>query len=174
AARGSRALNLQRRSGVAQEGMGSGAFWGHMSHRSIAWILALLLAIAAIAGGLIWLDRESTLVAAARATVERSQGALQLEGVSGSLLRRIQVDRAAWRAGGRDVELDDATLAWSPWWLLLLTADFHDVHVGKATVTVVGAEAETAPLTLLESLHLPLRVRLHNTVIDHLTVVHDG
>src|SRR5215467_12278764 len=146
-----------------------------MSRRSIDWILALILAIAAIAGGLIWLDRESTLVAAARATVERSDGALQLEGVSGSLLHRIHVDRAAWRARGHDVVLDDATLVWSPWWLLLLTVDFHDVHVGKTTVSFVSAEAESAaPLTLLESLRVPLRVRLQNAVVDHLTVVHDG
>jgi len=146
-----------------------------MSRRSIGWILALVLAIAAIAGGLIWLDRESTLMAAARATVERSDGALQLEGVSGSLLHRIHVDRAAWRARGHDVVLDDATLVWSPWWLLLLTVDFHDVHVGTATVSFVSAEAESAaPLTLLESLRLPLRVRLQNAVVDHLTVVHDG
>src|SRR5215469_2277906 len=145
-----------------------------MSRRSIGWILALILAIAAVAGGLIWLDRESTLVAAARATVERSHGVLQLEGVSGSLLRRIHVDRVAWRLSGRDVVLDDATFAWSPWWLLLLTADFRDVHVSKATVTLVSAEGEPLPLTLPESLRLPLRVRFRNTVIDRLTVMHDG
>ena len=142
-----------------------------MSRRSLGWIVVAVLAIAGIAAAGVWLDRESTLVSAARAAVERSQGTLDLEGVRGSLLHRIHADRVVWRSNGREVALDDATLAWSPLWLLLATASFHDVHVAKATVTIAEAPTEPVPITLPETLRLPLRVRVHDTVIDQLTVV---
>src|SRR5262249_7563912 len=47
---------------------------------------------------------------------------------------------------------------------------FHDVHVGKATVTVVGTPTESEPVTLREALRLPLRVRFHDSVIDQLVM----
>ena len=145
-----------------------------MSRRSIGWIAAAVLAIAGVAAAGVWLNRESTLVSAARAAVERSQGALDLEGVRGSLLHQIHADRIVWRSNGREVALDDATLRWSPLWLLLATASFHDVHVAKATVTVAETPTEPVPNTLPETLRLPLRVRVHDTLIDRLTVVRGG
>src|SRR3989442_14581370 len=114
-----------------------------MSRRSLGWIVVGVLAIGGIAAAGAWLDRESTLVSAARVAVERSQGTLDLERVQGSLLRQIHADRVVWRSNGREVALDDATLAWSPLWLLLATASFHDVHVAMATGTT--AEAPTQP-----------------------------
>ncbi|TMH54223.1 MAG: hypothetical protein E6H53_18760, partial [Betaproteobacteria bacterium] len=145
-----------------------------MSRRSLGWIVVAVLTIGGIAAAGAWLDRESTLVSAARVAVERSQGTLDLERVRGSLLRQIHADRVVWRSNGREVALDDATLAWSPLWLLLATASFHDVHVAKATVTIAEAPTEPVPITLPETLRLPLRVRVHDTVIDQLTVVRGG
>src|SRR5947199_9671329 len=47
-----------------------------MSRRSLGWLVFGVLAIAGIAAAGAWLDRESTLVSAARVAVERSQGTL--------------------------------------------------------------------------------------------------
>jgi uncharacterized protein involved in outer membrane biogenesis len=145
-----------------------------MSRRRLGWIIVAVLAIGGMAAAGAWLDRESTLVSAARLAVERSQGALDIEGVRGSLLHRIHADRVVWRSSGREVALDDATLNWSPLWLLLATVSFHDVHVAKATVTVAETPPEPVPPTLPETLRLPLRVRVHDTMIDRLTVVRGG
>ncbi len=142
--------------------------------RRLGWIIAAALMIAAVGAAGAWLARETTLAAAARLAVERSDGALRLDGVSGTLLRRIHVDRAVWRASGRDVVVDDASFEWSPLWLLLATLSFHDVRVGAATVTLVDTESAPVPPTLPQSLRLPLRVRVHDTVVDRLNVVHGG
>src|SRR6266496_84104 len=145
-----------------------------MLRRRFLWIIAAVLVPATIATGVVWLDQESTLAAAARVAVERSHGTLVLDRVSGTLLRRIHVDHAMWRTGGREVVVDDTTLDWSPLWLLLATASFHDVHVGNATVTVAEAQAAPLPPTLPDSLRLPLRLRIHDTTVDRLTFVRDG
>ena len=141
--------------------------------RSLGWIVAAVLTIAGIAAG-VWLNRESTLASAARFAVERSQGTLDLEGVRGSLLRQIHADRVVWRSNGREVALDDATLTWSPLWLLLATVSFHDVHIARATVIVAETPTEPVPPALPQTLRLPLRVRVHDTVVDQLTVVRGG
>jgi hypothetical protein len=145
-----------------------------MSRRSLAWMSALVLAIAAIAAAGAWLNRESTLASAARFAVERSQGTLDLEGVRGSLLRQIHADRVVWRSSGRELLLDDTTLSWSPLWLLLATVSFHDVHVAQATVNIAETPGEPVPPTLPETLRLPLRVRVHDTVVDRLRLVRGG
>jgi hypothetical protein len=143
-----------------------------MSRRSIGWgVVVAAVAIASLTATGAWLDRESTLVSAARVAVTRSQGTLDIEGVRGSLLRRIHADRVVWRSNGRAVALEDSTLTWSPLWLLLATVSFHDVHVGKATVTVSETPTELASLTLPKTLRLPLRVRVHDTAIDRLMIV---
>jgi AsmA family/Uncharacterized protein conserved in bacteria (DUF2125) len=145
-----------------------------MTRRRLGWLVVVAVAVVGIAATGAWLDRESTLVSAARVAVERSQGAIELEGVHGSLLGRIHADRVVWRANGREVALDDATLAWSPLWLLLATVSFHDVHVAKANVTIAETPGEPVPPTLPETLRLPLRVRVHDTVVDQLTFVRGG
>lgn len=126
-----------------------------MSRRRLGWIVAAVFVTAGIIAAGAWLGHESTLASAARAAVERSHGTLDLQGVRGSLLRRIDADRVAWRSNGREVVLEDATLTWSPLWLLLVTASFHDIHIRKATVTVVETPTEPVPNTLPETLRLP-------------------
>ena len=137
-----------------------------MRRRSIAFAVVALLAI--LAGtGLWWLDRPQTLAAAARYAIERSGGQLALDGVDGTLLRRIHVDRVRVNDPTHRIVLDDVTLHWSPVWLLLATASFHDVHIAKTTVTLpVTTEAPKPP----DSLKLPVRVRLHRATVDAVVV----
>jgi hypothetical protein len=145
-----------------------------MPYRSIAWVVVGAAAIGAVTATATWLDRESTLAFVARTAVERSRGTLDVEGVRGSLLRRIHADRIVWRPNGREIALEDATLEWSPLWLLLGTVSVHDVHVGDATVTVGETPSEPVPLTLPKTLRLPLRMRIHDAMIDRLTILQSG
>ena len=137
-----------------------------MSRRQIRWGIAIGAAVALLGATVAWLDREATLEAFAQGAVQRSQGALTLDGVRGTLMRPIHVDRAVWRGDGREVTLDDVTVRWSPLWLLLATVSFDEVHVADATVKVRDTEATPAAPSLPKSLRLPLRVRFHGTTID--------
>ena len=134
-----------------------------MSRRSIliAGVFALVGALAV--GAAVWLDNPRTLVAAARYAEARSGGQLSFDGISGTLLRPIHVGRMEWLDRDRRLVLEDVTLHWSPAWLLLATASFHDVHVAKGTLTVPPGSAN--PSRPPESLHLPLRVRMHDATI---------
>jgi AsmA family len=142
--------------------------------RRLVWSAALGLVVAGAATVGWWLDRDATLAAAARFAVARSGGALQLEGVSGTLLRPIHIDRLVWNDDGQQIALDDTTVHWSPAWLLLATASFHDVHVNAATVTIVDNGERRPPPSIPQSLRIPLRLRFHDTVVDRFVLVRNG
>src|SRR5437879_6007387 len=121
------------------------------------FVAALALLGVLAAGAVWWLDRPQTLLQAARYAATQSADQVSFEGLSGTLLRRIHADRVLWKDGEQRVLLEDVTLHWSPAWLLLATASFHDVHIGNGVVTLPpGSDTPLAPPA---SLRLPLRVR---------------
>src|SRR5690242_5397617 len=69
-------------------------------------VMLVAVAVALVA----WLSRESTLHMAVDTLVKHSEGQLSLDGVSGTLLRPIHVDRAVLKSGNHEFALDDATL----------------------------------------------------------------
>jgi translocation and assembly module TamB len=88
--------------------------------------------------------------------------------------RPIHIDRLVWNDDGQQIALDDTTVHWSPAWLLLATASFHDVHVNAATVTIVDNGERRPSPSIPQSLRIPLRLRFHDTVVDRFVLVRNG
>jgi len=129
--------------------------------------LAAVMLIAVLAALVVWLSQESTLHAAADTLAKRSDGQIVLDGVSGTLLRPIHVDRAVFHSGRYEFALDDATLRWSPFWLLAGVVAFEPVNVSRVRV-VRGADE---PAQLPQSLALPVKLRLEHVAIGKLAFV---
>src|SRR5437763_369333 len=136
--------------------------------RRAAGVLAVALA-AILVGLVVWLSREQTLVAAAAALVERSHGQIALDGVSGTLLRPIHVDRAMLRSGRYEFVLENTTFRWRPLWLLGGVVAFDPVSVER--VRIVSGAASDEPAQPPRSLALPIKLRLEKASIDHLVFV---
>ena len=130
--------------------------------------LAGIMLVAVLAALLVWLSRESTLHAAADALVRRSDGQLTLDGVSGTLLRPIHIEHAVLRNGRYEFTLDEATLRWSPFWLLTGVVAFDPVNVNR--VRIIGGTASDEPARPPQSLALPVKLRLERVAIGKLVL----
>src|SRR5438067_5412074 len=135
--------------------------------RAVAVLAVALLAV--FAGLAVWLSREQTLVAAAATLVERSHGQLALDGVSGTLLRPIHVDRAMLRSGRYEFVLENTTLRWRPLWLLVGVVAFDPVSVERAKIASGAGSNE--PAQPPRSLAAPIKLRLERASIDHLVFI---
>jgi hypothetical protein len=130
--------------------------------------LAVVL-IAAFGALIVWLSREQTLVAAAATLVDRAQGQIALDRVSGSLLRPIHVEHAVLKSGRYEFVLENTTFRWSPLWLFAGVVAFEPVNVERARI--VSGAASNEPVQLPKSLALPIKLRLDRASIDRLTIV---
>ncbi|HEY3178951.1 MAG TPA: AsmA family protein [Casimicrobiaceae bacterium] len=136
--------------------------------RRAVGLLALALLVAF--GGLVaWLSREQTLVAGAAMLVDRANGQLALDRVSGTLLRPIHVEHAVLKSGRYEFVLENTTFRWSPLWLFAGVVAFEPVNVERARI-VSGAGSDE-PVQPPQSLALPVKLRLERALIDRLTFV---
>ncbi|HYT98421.1 MAG TPA: hypothetical protein VEO36_13955, partial [Casimicrobiaceae bacterium] len=136
--------------------------------RRVVGLLAVVLIV--VFGALIaWLSREQTLVAAAATLVDRANGQIALDRVSGSLLRPIHVEHAVLKNGRYEFILENTTFRWSPLWLFAGVVAFDPVTVERARI--VSGAASNEPARPPQSLALPLKLRLDRATIDRLTVV---
>jgi len=101
--------------------------------------------------------------------VERAQGQIALDRVSGSLLRPIHVEHAMLKSGRYEFVLENTTFRWSPLWLFAGVVAFEPVSVERARI-VSGAGSDE-PAQPPRSLAAPIRLRLEHASIDRLTIV---
>ncbi|MGG2397082.1 translocation/assembly module TamB domain-containing protein [Pseudomonas sp. SH1-B] len=95
---------------------------------------------------------------------------LQVDNFSGRLGSTWQADALRWQQDGLDLELQQASMAWSPSCLLRLTLCLDRVHVTQAALTLPDSEAAgDEPLTL-PGLQLPLRLQLGDIRLGGLTL----
>src|SRR5205814_1871810 len=109
------------------------------------------------------------LHAAADALVGRSDGQLTLDGVSGTLLRPIHIEHAVLRNGRYEFTLDEATLRWSPFWLLTGVVAFDPVNVNR--VRIVGGTASVEAGGELARIDLRSSIRAQSSAIEANAIV---
>lgn len=133
----------------------------------VALIASLLLAafLAALAG---WGRSESALRWAAAQAATWSGGALTLEGVSGSVLGPLRVQRLSWRSRDVEVKVHDFEADWSPARLILA----RSLHLDRLTAVrvEVAVQAGDAPLVLPQDFAPPLPVTLNGVSLPRIEV----
>ncbi|HVO88351.1 MAG TPA: AsmA family protein [Casimicrobiaceae bacterium] len=132
-------------------------------------VLGLLAALLAATAW--WATRPQSLGQVIAFLEQRTGGRLAFEGVSGSLLRSIHVDRVLWRTGRAQWQFDQVDGRWSPVWLLLGTVAFHDVHAQRvAYLQSPGVDAGGVPDA---SWRTRFRMRFSDASIDEVVWLHE-
>lgn len=135
---------------------------------TLSLILALLLVLALLVGGIAWLFMsEAGLQAAAGWAQSLSGNRLQLEQVSGRFRDRLQIGRLHWHDEGTEVELKGISLHWSPAALLHGRLDIHALGLGDITVQT---QSDDSPTQLPQNLALPLDIRVSALETQALTI----
>lgn len=124
-------------------------------------LLALVLILAVLAGGLAWVAFSP---AAARIGLERiataTGGRLALEGIAGSLVRGLDLRRITWADEAVRVRIDGANLRWD--WRALLDARVAIASLRAEVVDVTLADddrpASPGPLPMPGAFGLPVTV----------------
>ena len=133
-------------------------------------IVALSL-IVLLAAGIAVLGSEATLRWAVGRLAARSDGALQAQGVSGSLFGPILFERLSFRHAGTDVTAQNARIEWAPLSLLWRHLDIHRIQADSVSVALQSAGPQARkPVQLPERLSLPVTVSLHELHIDQLAL----
>lgn len=104
--------------------------------------LAATAALLALLGAVAWLTATEDGL---RRLAGLAEGVVAVEGPRGSLWRRIEVDRLAYRDDdGLSVEVHDAALSWSPWHLVVGVLQLRTVEAARVAVTLPASTADPA------------------------------
>lgn len=132
----------------------------------------ILLIVAAILGTGLWVaGRESTLLWAAQRVSAASDGRLEVRGLRGSLLGRIEAQHIRFRQNGSDLAVSDASLQWRPLALLGGTVSVARIAAESVEVSLTPSQREPTPPT---SLDLPLRVAIDEIAVQRIEVRRNG
>ncbi|APR03523.1 translocation/assembly module TamB domain-containing protein [Thauera chlorobenzoica] len=137
--------------------------------RGLKWLGGgVALALAAALGAGAWLlGTPSGLEAGLALARHASGGALQVEGVRGRVLGRLDLDALAYRSPALELELKDVSLAWSPAALLDRRLEIAHLTVGRMDLARAAAadEAAAGPLPAPASLALPFAIELRRLAV---------
>ena len=124
---------------------------------------AVVIALLALAA---WQVHDRVLVWALERAVHASEGKLQIEGVSGSLVDGLRVRSVAWQPpAGTRARLSDVRLRWRWPQMLLGRVVVSTLRVAEVTVELAD---DGSPPSLPQSLALPVWVELPDVGIDRL------
>ncbi len=124
--------------------------------------LLMVLLVAVVGAGYVFLSGQSGIDFVVRQLVARSGDALEIDGATGSLFDTVRVGRIGWRGSDTRVSARDVALTWSP--LALLSRGIVVRGLGAQHVAFeAAASVDDAPLPV--DLALPIEVR-----IEHLGV----
>jgi translocation and assembly module TamB len=135
-------------------------------------LLRRLLAIAAVLlllliGALVWLLGSESGARTVFSTLDSlTAGALQADGVHGSLRSPLQVDRLVLRQTDRTITLRDVQIAWLPSALLHSTLHLTSLQVGQLIVAN-KIDSKPQPATLPASIGLPIQLQADSVRIDN-------
>src|ERR1700674_1847953 len=144
-----------------------------MASRLLRWLRAiviLVLVLAAIGGGGLWLiGQEVALRYVMQRLSAESGGVLQVEGLSGSLYGPLTILSIRFENAERRIVVRELALDWSPtelWHNLLL------IHrVSAASIDIIIKKTSDEPLPPPRRLGLPLNVRAGEISLGRLTIV---
>lgn len=127
-----------------------------------SWLISILLSlILAIGGGMYWLTLTPSgllwlLSTASRAT----DNAFVYSGASGSLLKAFRLDTFAYRSDELIVEGEALVLRWQPRRLLQGEVRVNALAIDSLQVHTQPSEDDDEPVTLPESLRLPVKIAI--------------
>lgn len=126
-----------------------------MRRRFLIWLLIPLFVL----GGFIWLaSQEWTLQWIAGKVVQAGGGHIEIEGVSGTLVNSLEVEKISFSSPEKDIEIDSLVLVWNPWKLLRGEIDIERIAAERIAVDMKQSSDE--PFVLPDSLAPPLAIRV--------------
>jgi translocation and assembly module TamB len=127
-------------------------------------VLIALIAVLTI-GAVFFLSTQASVDLAVRELIARSEGRLEVEDATGSMVDTVRVKRLAWRGPGATATATDVVLAWSPralWSHQLVVREF-----GTQKLTFDLQPSDT-PTRLPPTLTLPLEVSIDRVEVAQL------
>lgn len=122
-----------------------------------AMLVALVAVVAVVAAGGYWLSTQSALDWLLARAAARSEGRLDVEGATGSLLSTVHIARLRWRGDEVALEASGVALTWTPFDLFSRRFHAQGFAAQHLDVTLSNSNATT---TLPASLALPLEVTI--------------
>ncbi len=141
---------------------------GHWGARLLAWTL-VLLALLVVGGG--WFaSRESTVRWIAEQIAQASGGKIALDGVRGSLIEGVAIDRVRFDSDKVSVEIDRLAVAW--FWLPPRLIQITSLEAER--VRVVSHQASSEPAKPPASLALPINLRVQRLAVGEVLIESNG
>lgn len=136
------------------------------------WLLLLLVPIFLLGGAIFLVSQEGTLQWLAQKIVQASGGSVEIEGVSGTLVGSLEIEKVVYTSPERDIEINDLKLAWNPWPLLHGRLEVDQATAARLKVELKQSSDE--PFTLPQSLAPPFDVQISEVSVDSLSVTKLG
>ncbi|CAH2787839.1 MAG: Inner membrane component of TAM transport system [uncultured Paraburkholderia sp.] len=159
-----------------QQPLGRGA--GRLLLKMLAWLLVVLVLLAALAVGLVYgaLTTERGTAYAWQAVVKLLGGKLSGKLEGGALANGVQLRDVRWRSldgSGTDIQVDRIAGRWAlarnPW---RFTVDY--LHVGTVDARIgASSSSSSGPMKLPQDLRLPMQLEVRDIQVDKL-LLHQG
>lgn len=127
----------------------------------LGWLLSLLLLVSAVAA----LQTRAGIDAALRLLISLSGGSVQLGGWQGQWLNDVTLTDLRVQAGKTLLRVDRLRLRWSAAELLQRRLHVTSLQLGVLRLTTAGSDE---PVTLPQSLNLPLQIQIDHIALDQL------
>jgi translocation and assembly module TamB len=125
-------------------------------------LATLALAVAALFA---LVASETALTIVARIAVARSEGRLEVDAPSGSLLSAVRVKRLVWRGPGATMTADEVAINWNP--LTLFSPEIVIKGLGAQRITLAIEPSDSA-IPPPPTLALPMRVAIGEVAVANL------
>ena len=136
-------------------------------------LLILLFIPFFLLGGLIWLaGQEWALQWVAQKVVQAGDGDIEIEGVSGTLLGSLEIEKITLGSAERDIRVDHLMFEWNPWRLLQGRLDVSLISADSISVDLKQSSEE--PFVLPQSLAPPVSIQVSDVHFDSVSVTQSG
>ncbi|SIO58579.1 autotransporter secretion inner membrane protein TamB [Burkholderia sp. GAS332] len=152
---------------------------GRLLLKTLAWTLAVLVLLVAVALGLLYgaLTTERGTAYAWQAAVKLLDGKLTGTLESGALSKGVQLRQVRWRSldgSGTDIQIDRVAGRWElthqPWRFMI---DY--LHIGTIDARIgASSSSSSGPLKLPQDLRLPMQVDVRDVQVDKLLLREGG
>ena len=136
-------------------------------------LLILLFIPFFLLGGLIWLaGQEWALQWVVQKVVQAGDGDIEIEGVSGTLLGSLEIEKISLGSAERDIRIDHLMFEWNPWRLLQGRLDVSLISADSISVDLKQSSEE--PFVLPQSLAPPVSIQVSDVHFDSVSVTKSG
>jgi translocation and assembly module TamB len=130
-----------------------------------ALVVVVLLIAVLLVGAVAFLSSQASVDLAMRELISRSDGRLDVEGATGSMLDTVRVRRLVWRGPGADVTATDVALTWSP---AALWSRRLVIHGFATQLLTFDLKPSDTPTQLPVTLTLPMEVTIERVGVAQL------